>query len=115
MTALEAITQVDGKQYNVFPLADKLGWLGQAEEMVRALLRRCGREAESAPLEADTVLLAPSPYDALYGLYLEAQIHYANQEYQKFNNAIALFSQQWQEYANFLRRGCDSVSRRNFF
>lgn len=115
MTALEVINQVDARQYNGFPLADKLRWLGQAEEMVRQLLERCGQTQQSGEITSDTALLAPSPFDALYGLYVEAQIHYASQEYQKFNNAIALFTQQWQEYANFLRRGSGAVSRRNFF
>ena len=115
MTALEAIRSVDEKLHNGYSQADKLRWLSQAEGMVRLMLGRCGADAPQATVEADTVLLAPVPYQQLYSRYLEAQIHYANQEYLKYNNAMALFSALWQDYANFVRRGGAPVGRRNFF
>lgn len=115
MTALDVIGGVDGKLHNVFPLADKLEWLNQAESMVLQLLGRVGMPREAASVEAETVLTAPKPYDRLYAYYLEAQIHYANQEYLKFNNAMALFQAVWMEYANALQRGDGRPGRRKFF
>lgn len=115
MTALEVIRDVDGKMHNVFTQQQKLDWLSRAERMVRRLLERSGAEAETAQIAEDTELSAPSPYDALYCRWLEAQIHYANQEYLKFNNAMALFSALWQDYSNFVRRGAAPAGRRRFF
>lgn len=115
MTALDAIRYVDEKQHNGFCLEDKLLWLSQVELMNNALLARCGLEPGSAQVEPETRLSIPRPYDLLYLRYLEAQIDYANQEYLKYNNAMALFQAVWQEYANSVRRSAETVSRRNFF
>ena len=102
MTAMEAIGW-----------EDKLLWLGQVERMAAQLRRRCGLEGENTPLEPESVLSVPE--DTLYFRYLEAQIDYSNQEYLKYNNAMSLFMEQWQEYANSLRRASPGVGRRNFF
>ena len=115
MTAVEAATWVDEKLHNVFPLTDKLRWLSQVEAAARALRQRCGQPVAAAEMTADTELLIPKPYEGIYTHYLEAQIHYANQEYLKFNNAMGLFSALWQEYANTLRRESAGVGRRKFF
>ena len=115
MTALEVIRDVDGKMHNVYTQQQKLDWLSRAEGMVLELLARSGEKTEAAQITADTALSAPAPYDALYGRWLEAQIHYASQEYMKFNNAMALFSSLWQAYSNFVRRGAAPVGRRRFF
>ena len=84
MTALDAVSWVDGKQHNVFSLTDKLLWLSQVEAEVRALWSRCGKNVPPEDMKADTVLLIPKPYEGIYTHYLEAQMHYANQEYLKF-------------------------------
>ena len=92
MTALEAIRSVDEKLHNGYSQADKLTWLGQVEGMARMMLGRCGADAPQAAVEADTVLLAPAPYQGLYCRFLEAQIHYANGELERYNNAMALWN-----------------------
>lgn len=115
MTALEIIQEVDETLHNAYPLERKLSWLGQVEAMVLRLRERCGGGTEETPLTAESQLIAPEPHCALYHRYLEGQIHYANQEYLKFNNAMALFSQAWQEYANALRREQSPTGRRKFF
>ena len=66
-------------------------------------------------VEPQTELSVPEPYDGLYLRYLEAQIHYTGQEYAKYNNAMALFTALWQEYANQVRRSSPAVGRRTFF
>lgn len=115
MTALDAVSWVDGKQHNVFSLTDKLLWISQVEAEVRALWSRCGKNVPPEDMKADTVLLIPKPYEGIYTHYLEAQMHYANQEYLKFNNAMGLFAALWQEYANTLRRDAPGGGRRKFF
>ena len=113
MTALDAVSWVDGKQHNVFSLTDKLLWLSQVEAEVRALWSRCGKNVPPEDMKADTVLLIPKPYEGIYTHYLEAQMHYANQEYLKFNNAMGLFSALWQEYANTHPRAAEILLRRD--
>ena len=79
------------------------------------LKTRCGIPSDSREVEPQTALSIPEPYDGLYLRYLEAQIHYTGQEYAKYNNAMAMFSSLWQEYANAVRRGNAPRGQRNFF
>lgn len=117
VTARDAIRWVDEKKHNVYALEDKLVWLAQAEEMARELRQRCGLapQTREPEMEPETELSVPAPYDQLYLRWLEAQIDYTNQEYLRYNNAMALFSGLWQEYANALRRSAGAVGRRKFF
>lgn len=115
MTAWDAIRWIDDKKHNVYSLEDKLHWLSQVERMAAELRGRCGLETEARVLEPGSVLTVPAPYDALYLRWLEAQIDYTGQEYLKYNNAMAMFSALWQEYANAVRRSAGTVGRRKFF
>ena len=51
--------------------------------------------ADAAPL------LAPAPYDGLYRHYVEAQIHYANGEMGRYNNACAAWNNALLTYRDF--------------
>lgn len=115
MTAWDAVRWVDDKQHNVYSLEDKLTWLTQTEQMAAQLRQRCGLASEIPALEPETELSIPEPFDQLYLRWLEAQIDYANQEYLRYNNAMALFSGLWQDYANFVRRNAAAGGRRKFF
>ena len=46
------------------------------------------------PMDTDTntELFMPAPYDAAYLYWLEAQIHYANEDIGLYNSAITLFT-----------------------
>ena len=115
MTAWDAIRWIADKQHNVYSVEDKLKWLSQVEAQACQLKTRCGIPSDSREVEPQTELSIPEPYDALYLRYLEAQIHYTGQEYAKYNNAMAMFSSLWQEYANAVRRGAAPRGQRNFF
>lgn len=103
MTIQEAISWVDTKKYNIYTREDKIRWLseqdmalwlflGNFEEFADKTFRGYG---EDTPL--DQKLLAPEPFDRLYLRWLEAQIDYANQEYTKYNNAMALHLDAWKD------------------
>ena len=115
MTALDVITRVDGRLHNIFTREEKLHWLNHLERMASQLLNRCGVEHQPEELTPETVLSIPEPFSQVYERWLEAQIDYANQEYLKYNNAMALFQTFWQEYANSLRRENPGEGRRTFF
>ena len=119
MTAGQVLAQVDDLLPNSYPGEQKRRWLRQAEGFVLEEVVRVHEGGQGAVLPGELTdaaeLLAPAPYDGLYRHYVEAQIHYANQEYLKYNNAMALFSALWQEYANFVCRGSAPVGRRRFF
>ena len=100
MTAREAMDWVDGKKHNVYSEADKLHWLTRAEAMAGQLAERFGMVPAVLSLTPETELSIPAPWDQIYLRWLEAQIDYANQEYLKYNNAMAVFNALWSEYAN---------------
>ena len=54
--------------------------------------------------DQQTVLIIPAPYDRVYILWLEAQIHYYNGEYDKYNNAVDMFTVAYQEFKSYYNR-----------
>lgn len=49
-------------------------------------------DIRAGKLEESTVLVAETPYDGLYDLYVQAQIHYADGDMAHWNNAMALWN-----------------------
>lgn len=115
MTAWDAVRWIDDKKHNVYSLEDKLRWLSQVETMAAELRGRFGEQRAPIELEPDTVLSIPEPYDGLYLRWLEAQIDYTGQEYLKYNNAMAMFTALWREYANAVCRSTALRGQRKFF
>ena len=96
LTAGQLLGRVDALLPNQYSRAEKMQWLAQAEGFVLEEVLRAheGGEAAELPEElADAApLRAPAPYDGLYRHYVEAQIHYANGELERYNNAMALWN-----------------------
>ena len=94
LTAGQVLAQVDSLLPNAYTREEKLRWLLQAEgTLIREVLRPVDREtAVPEKLEESTVLTAGTPYDGLYGLYVQAQIHYADGDMARWNNAMTLWN-----------------------
>ena len=96
MTAGQVLAQVDDLLPNSYPGEQKCRWLRQAEGFVLEEVVRVHEGGQGAVLPGELTdaaeLLAPAPYDGLYRHYVEAQIHYANGELERYNNAMALWN-----------------------
>lgn len=96
VTAGEVLAEVDELLPNSYPMPQKRRWLRQAEGFVAREVCRSHQGGETLPipeeLTDETALLAPEPYHGLYRHYVEAQIHYANGELERYNNAVALWN-----------------------
>lgn len=94
MTAGQVLDRVDSLLPNAYTREEKLRWLLQAEStLVREVLRPIDRKtAAPEKLEEDTALTAKAPYDGLYDLYIQAQIHYADGDTARWNNAMVLWN-----------------------
>ena len=94
MTASECIGYIDGIEPNAYNTAQKLGWLSECEGKVYSQLFLV-QPYEFTPItEADSRILAlPAPYDRIYPRYLQAMIHYANGEYDRYANSMAVFNE----------------------
>ena len=97
MTIADAISQANELRPNTFSTREKINWLRRAESMIhRTVLCHYSGTPEfeefgqSAAMERE--LVVPEPWSILYVHWLEAQIHYANGEYDRYNNAITVFN-----------------------
>lgn len=107
MTVMEAITQVDSLKPNSYSQKQKIIWLSRVEAMVKRLIidkYEGGEKMTFAGFREDTdpktVLLMPEPFDEAYIRWLEAQIHYANEEIDLYNNAMMMFNTAFESYKN---------------
>ena len=95
LTAGQVLAQVDSLLPNAYTREEKLRWLLQAESTVlREIVGPVTREELPVPSELteSSVLTAGAPYDALYGLYVQAQIHDADGDMARWNDAMTLWN-----------------------
>lgn len=101
VTALWVLGEVDNLLPNGYTDAQKRHWLQQAEAF-------CALEVGAKvpqTLRDDTILTAEMPYDGLYCRYVEAQIHYANGEMSRYNNAMAVWNELFLAWRDYQARG----------
>lgn len=73
-----------------------------------------GAEAGTAVLEYDNggePLPVPPPYDRVYWLYLTAMLHFADGEYDRYQNSMALFNSAYGDYIRRLAAERDRAER----
>ena len=103
MTSKQVLARVKALKPTPFDDETLLYWLGEVEGLilVQVLLMQ---PTSVQPLEAatDDQLTAPYPFDKLYLQYLMAQIDYANGEYRKYDNSMALFNAYLGEYQRWV-------------
>jgi len=99
MTILQAIQQVDELRPNTYSTRQKLLWLFRLETMVKTLVMDVHEGSEGRDLtgftehtDAGRELFMEAPFDVGYLYWLEAQIHYANEETGLYNNAMSMFN-----------------------
>lgn len=103
MTVGEALALTDRRNPNLYSQEEKLRWLSEAEGMVFGALEAFhavlgpypGLQEGDFP---DKKLLLPTAYTGLYYLWLEGSMHYADQDYLLYNNAMARFNALWKEF-----------------
>lgn len=111
MTIKDAIKRIDELLHNTYSQENKITWLSRVDHMVYNHIVKTHEGAEDISFsgynettDIDTVLLVPEPYSELYIRWLESQIHYANGEYGKYNNAVIMFNTEYESYANYYNR-----------
>ena len=101
LTARQVLTEVDKLLPNQYTEVQKRRWLTRAEGFVAREIM--GAEVPEL-LEDGWEMLAGEPYGAMYGHYVEAQIHYANGEMERYNNAGLAWNQGFVEFRNYFNR-----------
>ena len=108
MTLQQAIDRIDTTMHNTYSREQKVEWLSRLDSMVQRLIIDTHEGGDSVAFAGyddstgmDTEMLAPAPFDEMYIRWLEAQIYYANGEYDKYNNAILMYQTAYDGYANY--------------
>ena len=98
MTIIQAIQRVDALKPNTYSARQKILWLSQLESMVKTLVIDAHAGGEEKPFTGFTedtdpsaVLFLEEPFDMAYLYWLEAQIHYANEDLDMYNSAMGMF------------------------
>ena len=110
MTIRQALENLDQSKFNTVSQQKKIGWLSQLDLMAQELLIENFEDVAdflpsyNAQTDLDTLLVICAPYDEIYGYYLAAMVDFENQEFDRFNNAIAMYSAVWERYANHVLR-----------
>lgn len=111
MTIIEAINLIDSLKPNTYSQTDKVGWLSRLDGRVKKEIIDTHESVVDIEFKEyddetppDTEMLIPYPYDEVYPMWLEAQIDYANNEYGRYNNSIAMFNNSYSAYERYYNR-----------
>lgn len=111
MKIIQALTRLDDLIHNTYTQQDKVEWLSKLDSMVKRQIIDTHEGAEDVVFngyddstDQNTELLVPAPYDDMYLRWMEAQIHYHNGEYDKYNNAIIMFNTVFEAYQAYYTR-----------
>lgn len=107
MTIMEAIARLDDLKFNTYPQELKIAWLSELDSKIKLNIIDTHEGYEnatfsgySADTPTDTVLLVPSPFDSIYLRWMEAQVDYHNEEYDKYNSSITMFNVAYGQFEN---------------
>jgi hypothetical protein len=111
MTIMEALFRIDELKPNSYSQPEKIKWLSSLDGVIKSEIIDTHEGGEGVIFngydeDADlaSTLLVPAPYDDIYLRWLETQIDYANGEYGKYNNSMAMYNTAYTAYANYYNR-----------
>lgn len=111
MTLMDAIYRIDTIKPNSYLQEEKIKWLSALDGTIKAEIIDTHEDGEGVVFNGynentvlTTALLVPHPYDEIYIRWLESQIDYANGEYGKYNNSMAMYNTAYNAFANYYNR-----------
>lgn len=111
--ALAGIKAIKPSQYSDVMLT---AWVSELDGQIYDAIvsHRENPATLSAPYTVETdgnvALLVPYPYDQIYIYWLSAKIDHTNQEYDRYNNSMAMFNAYYNDYAGSYARAHRSTS-----
>ena len=114
MTITECISYVDGIEPNAYTAEQKQRWIRECEgkvyRQVFGMQPWTGQTLEQWAYSVDS-LVVPEPWDKLYPRYLQAMIHYANGEYDRYAASMQMFNEAWGELNRWFGSDYDVTDR----
>ena len=119
MTIQRALDLADQLKPNMMTRQVKIGFLTEIDQLIHeelVMTHAHTEEEETVPyydLDTDegTELLAPWPYDEMYGYWLMARIDDQNLEYDKYENDRAKFNNAYDMFHDWWRRNHMPLTR----
>lgn len=115
MTVQNCIDYVDAMEPNKYSEVQKARWVEECEGIVwtRAFLLQPIKFPDRPPWEMLAAELGlPAPHDKVYTRYLQAMIHYANGEYERYASSMQMFNAAWSELMQWLGQDINISDRR---
>lgn len=119
MTLLEAINRIDVLKPNSYSQGEKIQWLSNLDGIIKREIIDTHEGGEGVVFNGyteetslTTELLVPAPYDDVYLRYLETQIDYANGEYGKYNNSMAMYDTAYSSFQRYYNRTHMPIGRK---
>ena len=107
MTLKQVIDMADDLKPNAYSVDTKTGWVNEVEGVVQTevfLLALADVVQYTYATDQNDELLVPPPHNKLYRAYLCAMIDYANGEYDKYENSMAVYNSYLGEYVRWYAR-----------
>lgn len=111
MTIGVAIETVDRLKPNHYTDEEKIKWLSLIDGQIKKEVINTHEKGENivftpytTKTRYDTQLLADDTYSDLYIKFLMAQIDFANNELDRFNNSSVMFNVSYMNYVNYYNR-----------
>ena len=111
MTIIEAITKIDALKPTNYTTENKVAWLSMLDGVIKKEIIDTHEGADKVTFvgydsstPSDTMLLIPAPYDDIYVRWLEAQIDYANGEFNKYNASMSMHNTYMTSFINYYNR-----------
>lgn len=111
MTISEALTRADAVKPNTYSDEDKIRWLSTLDGFVKEHIIDTHEGGERVVFRGydettslETELLVPAPHDHIYIHWLEAQIDYANDEYDRYENTMDMYNTAYDNFKNYYNR-----------
>lgn len=86
------------KPDNRFSDEEKIVWVNEIEGRVQEAFLQPPEILYEWETDKDTELILSTPHDSIYRHYLRAQLSYANEEYDIYQNEMEMFNSCWKDF-----------------
>jgi len=114
MTYYDCIRDIDRVEPNAYEIEDKIRWIRECEGKVYTelfLMQPIGFHVDNMLDLYRQELSIPAPHNKVYRRYLQAMIHYANGEYERYANSMAMFNDAWEDLNIWFGHDYNSADR----
>ena len=115
--ASDVIAEVDYLKQNDYDYKDKLEWLQDVEDRIQIEVLDTHENPDDiqiGKISEETLLTAAVPHTDIYKYYLSAQIDKNNEEFDRYNNNMALYNEAYEEFKRWWHNVYMPISRGNF-